>query len=245
MKAAPEFPTEVSLCAAFIESVDKRKWTPYPETAGWDILMVRRADGFQVGIQAKLRLNTDVINQALDEYGHWSARKPGPDCRAVLVPSPNGFDRICKYLALVIVTVSKGGFGAKYKTYPNLPDAPPATQWDEWPEWAPSSRHKLPEYVPDVPAGASGPVQLTDWKIRAIKLAVLLENQGSVRRTDFAYLQLDPRRWVEGQWLTLKDGAYAAGPGLPQFKGQHPKVYAKIAGEFEKWKQKPDRDLLT
>lgn len=33
------FKTEAELCAAFIEWA-KKDWTCYPETAGWDILLV-------------------------------------------------------------------------------------------------------------------------------------------------------------------------------------------------------------
>lgn len=85
-KADKLFATEADLCAAFIASIDADKWIPYPETVGWDILLVRKDDGFQIGIQAKQKLNTDVINQALDEYGHWSAARAGPDCRARWAP---------------------------------------------------------------------------------------------------------------------------------------------------------------
>jgi hypothetical protein len=87
MPKQPPFATEVALCSAFIACVDKRVWCPYPETAGWDILLVRRSDGFQIGIQAKLRLGLDVINQAIESRGSWHSTAPGPDCRAVLVPS--------------------------------------------------------------------------------------------------------------------------------------------------------------
>jgi hypothetical protein len=56
---------------------------------------VRNADGFQVGIQAKLKFNIDVINQALERYGTWNVAGEGPDCRAVLVPDDaSQLDRI-------------------------------------------------------------------------------------------------------------------------------------------------------
>jgi hypothetical protein len=231
----PAFASEVDLCSAFLAAFDQRAWVAYPETCSWDILMVRKADGFQVGIQAKLKLNTDIINQALDEYGGWSASRAGPDCRALLVPAANGFSRICQYLGLVVIVADPPGVGYQRRVYPQLPGASAHQHLDTWPEWAPSKRHKLPEYVPDVPAGASGPVQLTDWKIRAIKLAILLDHHGEVHRTDFAYLQLDPRRWVEGKWLIVENGALKAGPGMPNFKQQHPKVYGQIADEMAKW----------
>lgn len=238
-KAEKLFATEADLCAAFIASTNPDKWIPYPETAGWDILMVRKADGFQIGIQAKQKMNTDVVNQAIEEYRHWSVNRPGPDCRAVLVPSTGGFGLICEYLALVVIMPILRDFSGKWRFTPSLPDAPPAQFASEnWPEWAPSKRHKLPEYVPDVVAGASGPTQLTDWKIKAIKLAVLLERNGSVSRDDFSHLRLDHRRWVEGGWLARGADGYVLGANGPNFKKQHPKVYVQIAADFDKWKPK-------
>lgn len=241
MKTEKPFPNEAALCAAFIESVDDHKWTAYAETAGWDILMVRKADGFQIGIQAKQKMNAEVITQALEEYGHWSVRKPGPDCRAVLVPTSAGFGRICSYLGLVVIQAVLSFTylnGNKWRFDPSLPSAPPASDHGQWPEWAPLKRHKLPEYVPDVVAGASGPTQLTDWKIAAIKMAVLLEHTGFVTRDDFHHLQIDHRRWVEGGWLTRGPTGMTAGPNWPGFKKQHPKVYIQIEADFEKWKPK-------
>ena len=55
-KTAP-FKTEADLCTAFARCVDKRDWIIFNETAGWDILLVRKADGFQIGIEAKLKLS--------------------------------------------------------------------------------------------------------------------------------------------------------------------------------------------
>ena len=54
------FAKESDLCAAFLASLPEG-WTAYPETAGFDILLGREVDGFQIGIQAKLRLNAKVI----------------------------------------------------------------------------------------------------------------------------------------------------------------------------------------
>src|ERR1700678_3048087 len=96
------FPTEVALCAAFIESIDKRIWVPYAETAGHDLLLVRKVDGFQIGIQAKLRMGTDVVNQIIESL-RYNAGSLGPDCRAVLVPSEKGFREICKFMAIVLL----------------------------------------------------------------------------------------------------------------------------------------------
>lgn len=236
------FETEVALCAAFLELVDKRIWTPYAETAGWDILLSRKVDGFQIGIEAKLALNLDVINQAIEQSA-WQVTAAGPDCRAVLVPGGTAkLGHICDYLGLVVIVMQSAQHYSKPRFYPALPAKP--DEWrghSDWHEWCPTKRHKLPEYVPDVAAGAPSPLQLTDWKIKAIKLAVLLEKRGYVSREDFKHLSLDHRRWVASEWIVAGPKGYIA-KAAPNFKKQHPTVYAKITGEFDKWK--PPAGLL-
>ncbi|WBU27550.1 hypothetical protein OOZ54_12680 [Rhodopseudomonas palustris] len=248
-KSPKPFPSESDLCARFI-SVLPPGWTPYNEWGGWDILLVRDSDGFQIGIEAKLRLNAEVISQALEEYGSWAADLPGPDCRAVLVPSsePRGFHRICKYIGVTVIYCSSeaeiADYYRKYRPNRMKPLSPlfPGDRYgnsDDWYEWAPPSRIKLPDYVPDVEAGRSAPVQLTDWKIRAIKIAIILEKRGHLRRSDFKHINIDHRRWLPSGngWLLLgEDRTYRPAPGFPDFRAQHPRVYAEIEADYEKWK---------
>lgn len=139
MKKPKPFATEVALCARFIAAIGP-DWTAYPETAGWDILLVRKADGFQIGVQAKLRFGTDVINQAI-ENGH-RAEHAGPDCRAVLVPwgDAGAFSKICGFIGLTVVRVTAPGANEKHvlhrKTFePELPSE--RTSWSarDWFEW--------------------------------------------------------------------------------------------------------------
>ncbi|UFX42112.1 hypothetical protein HAP47_0022900 [Bradyrhizobium sp. 41S5] len=241
------FATEVDLCKRFISSLPEG-WTAYAECCGWDILLVRNADGFQIGVEAKLRLNTEVISQALEEYGAFYADHPGPDCRAVLVPfdSQGGFDRICRYIGLTIIYVRseeqvKAGtsFGYRPKSFePGLPGDQHGTNAKEWHEWAPAKRHTLPDYVPDVAAGAPSPVQLTSWKIAAIKIAIILEKRGFLVRADFKHVNIDHRRWLPSgaSWLVLENGVYRGAPSFPDFKAQHPRVYDQIAADFDRWK---------
>lgn len=97
-------------------------------------------------------------------------------------------------------------------------------------------RCALPDYVPDVAAGSSAPVKLTDWKVKAIKLAVLLETR-AVTRADFKALGLDPSRWTDRHtgWLVAGDAGYRPGPGMPDFKAQHPRNYEEIRADIAKW----------
>ncbi len=243
-KKPKPFPTEAALCAAFIGAIGP-DWTAYAETAGWDILLVRKLDGFQIGVQAKLKLNVDVLNQTLEaDDGWYNIDGPHSDCHAILVPEGDDgrLSRVCDCLGITVVRMrSVGPNWTKFDLAhnglftPRLPQ--PGKSWSEgdWHETATLQRCKLPEYVPDVAAGAPSPLQLTDWKIKAIKLAVTLEMRKHLTRRDFAHHRVDHRRWVTQGWLKVVDGRFVKDDAFPRFKKQHPVVYKQIRADAPKW----------
>lgn len=225
------FATEADLCAAFIAAV-RPTWTAYAETAGWDILLVA-ADGTQIGVQAKLKFNMKVLSQAIE--GSWMAwSEEGPDFRAVLVPEGGGED-ICAALGLQLIHAR--GDGRSFD--PNIsakPDRFGYIDAGRWHFWNPVRRHKLPEFVPDVVAGASGPVQLTRWKVAALRVFARLELRGHVTRKDFRDLGIDSRRWLgPGSWLRPgpEPGTYVAAE-KPSLAAQHPDVWPQVLADEAK-----------
>lgn len=240
------FPTEAALCAAFIASLPK-EWTAYAETAGFDILLVRNSDGVQVGVEAKLKLNAEVVSQALEEGGYWNAGSEGPDYRAVLVPyGAAGFmHKIAAYIGFTILMMEPAReVGSRWERKPRFdPSLPGTSEWSDersWFEWLPVKRCRLPEYVPDVAAGASAPLQLTQWKIAALRIEATIELRGFVTRADFAAHKIDHRRWMAkaGGWLVNDAGKLKPGPRFPSFKTQHPRVFAEIVADAATWMPK-------
>jgi hypothetical protein len=234
---------ETDLCAAFIAALPKG-WVAFNETMGWDSLLVRVADGCQVGIQAKLRLNAGVLCQAAETRGRWAVDLPGPDYRAVLVPSGQTGDllALAPYCALTIIMMREPlRYGYQEPFSPPLPDEQHPHRCEGWYEMMPARRCPLPEYVPDVAAGASAPLQLTDWKIKALKLMVLLDATGYLTRADFKRLGIDLRRWIgENSWLVPCDvGFRANGSLIEHFRKQHPVVWEQIKAEPKKWQRPP------
>lgn len=239
MKKQPKFATEADLCTSFLAWVKACSgkttygrlcpvWTAYAETAGWDILLVSE-DGTQIGIQAKLKFNMKVLDQSVpDSWMAWHHR--GPDYRAVLIPEQDSMAKnICAALGLILFTPYGHDFTRNAHDF-----APDLTNDNGFHWWSPERREKLPDYVPDVLAGASGPVQLTDWKVKALRIVALLELQGTVSRADFKANSIDPRRWTgPGGWVipTDKPGIYARGPGL-DFDKQHPTVYQQVLADM-------------
>lgn len=241
-KKQKPFATEAALCAAFAEAIPK-SWTCYAETGGWDILLVR-GDGYQLGIQAKLRLNAEVLAQAIEGGQSYRAESPGPDYRAVLVPwdDAQGFDTIAGYAGITIIrmigqdyTIKSWRRGEKFR--PLLPAIGYEFEDHAWFDCCPSRRHELPEYVPDVTGGKPSPLQLTTWKIAAIKLAITLEERGYITRADFKHIGIDYRRWISPQtgWLSVQGQTYVRGPHMPDLKKQHPVNYQQIKADQGKW----------
>lgn len=234
-KLRHSFRREADMCSAFLEVLGRDyagTWRAYAETEGWDILLVRLRDGFQIGVQAKLTLNIAVINQCL-EHGR-STCDVGPDCRALLVPAGSGqhFQAICHYIGLVIISV----LPEKQRIEPKLPGPHTKSPNSPWHEWCPMKRHPLPAYVPDVMAGSSAPIRLTPWKIKALKIAALIERRGAVSRSDFKHLGLDPRRWTaRNGWLRASAQGYVASRRTPDFAKQHPIVFSQIKEDFSRW----------
>lgn len=233
------FTSEAALCAAFIASIGK-DWTAYAETQGYDILLARVADGLQVGVQAKLRLTPMVLAQALETESRHGVHRPMPDYLAVLVPWDAvavGMTYLCAHVGVTVVRMPARG-----RPEPPLPGMRHTD--DDWYERIPAKRCKLPEYVPDVAAGARSPLQLTQWKISALKIAVLLEVNGAVTRGDFRHVGIDHRRWIApgNDWLQLGGAGWVAGKRMPDFRRQHPTVYEQIKSDIAKWS--PQRGLL-
>lgn len=235
--------SEADLCAGFIAAVVKDgSWTAYPETAGFDILLVRATDGAQIGIEAKLALNAKVVSQALPGDGRWYSGEIGPDYRAVLVPADKcnaDLKQVCAHVGITVITY-RGPPENEWSRRPDFyPFLPKETAWSgdasDWHEWLPSQRCPVPDYVPDVIAGASAPVSLTAWKVKAIRLAVLLEER-AVTRADFKHLQLSPTFWTgPNGCLSRTAEGYIAGPHMPNLRAQHPRNYDEIRADKARW----------
>lgn len=233
---APKFEKEADLCSAFISALPK-EWTAYPETGGFDILLSRNADGFQIGVEAKLKLNAKVVCQAAEHPGYHYVDSEGPDCRAALIPEGVSLD-LAPVCSLIGITVIRMHADDKYTPFhPNLPRVDDSYWSNQWHECCPSRRITLPDWIPDVGAGHSAPVALTDWKIRAIKIVITLARRGYVTRQDFAFFKISMSRWTQEKWIVQNgSGGWAEGPHLPDFKAQHPVNYPQIEADFEKWR---------
>lgn len=248
------FKTEAELCKAFISVVKARpNWTAYPETGGFDILIVRN-DGLQIGIEAKLKASFKVVSQALPKsYQQFH----GPDIRAVLIPgsvAQDGFDEVCRYVGITvfrcnIIDMSTAvGRQRHYNRQHDRHDHPTIEFWPKLPDPAVYSDHfflqpiesrcPLPEIVPDVPAGAPAPLKLTEWKIGAIKLLLTLKER-PVTLLDFKSHRVYAQRWTARDGYLDRIGVekrWIAGERTPwHILEIHADATAQLRASIDKW----------
>jgi hypothetical protein len=231
------FKTEADLCQAFIAWAGRHHpdLRCLAEWEGWDIL-VAYPEGFQLGIQAKLRANAKVIRQAAPE-GFYGDMRTGPDFRGVLIPERNDWAEVAEQLGLVpfYSGLEEYDWQAKRKVgWDFIPSLRPGHQtvdvlFSDWVDWNPETRHELPPVASTGSvAGSSAPVTLTPWKLRALDVLAVLAVESEIQPARMRALGVDPRRWTQNHWLlpTEKRGFWFRGPKCPAFDEQHPEAYA-------------------
>lgn len=180
--------SEAALCEVLAALARAEGLVVYPETSGWDLLLVRPEDGEQVGVQAKLRPNVDVLEQALV-----GARAKGPEVHAVLVPSCSAaFRRVALELNLCVLE--------GYLLDPEHGMDRGARGWwrlREVLEKAPRHHHLpgrcwVPPFVPNLPAGVPGPRSVTPWKVHAAQMCARVRAGEALSNREVRSLGMDP-----------------------------------------------------
>lgn len=222
--------SEADLCREFITWAALQGWTAYAETGGFDLVLAK--DGVQIGVQAKLRFNATLLRQIIP--GKYSNVTEGPDYLAILLPDYDsdvrdvadfcGFAFFHRATAQRCFTNDVGEFS-------------PRLEPSRWHHWYFEKPVTLPDYVPDVSAGASAPRQLSVWKVNALRICAVIELQGFVETKDFRRFGIDYRRWEISGWLVRehlrKPARYTAGPKL-KFAEQHPTIYKQVIEDLRK-----------
>ena len=240
------FPREEELCRLFAAEMERLGWTVYPETGGFDLLLVWGATGHQLGVEAKLTLNAKVADQIIPDCptsfpGAWEA--PGPDFRAVIVPSltdaSRGIAKALRLLGINVWDVADQGHGPSF--LPSIAPYGGTAPWDPdtssiardfqcvWHDFNPAVRCVLPELRPTVRAGVPAPVRLSPWKIGALKVLADLELDGFVTARSVRAHGIDPRRFCASDgWLAPLGGGKWSKGKVPAFDAQHPLEYATL-----------------
>lgn len=215
---------EAELCELFAEAARADGWDVYPEVESWDLLLVWRGvipdsthswrfprgvpAGFQMGVEAKMRANVDVLKQAADRMSYGKR----PDVGAVLVPD-SGLGRTA-FVGLAgrldLLAFDLANCGERRARHPITPPWPNAKH-------GPADRVG-PVLVPPVPlqsaGGQASPRTMSKWRVGALRLVIKLEARGFLTHADFKAQGADKRLWLEREWL-VREGAGAGARYLP------------------------------
>lgn len=242
---------ESDLCVLFIAEMNQiQGWSCYPETAGFDILLVHES-GRQIGVQAKLKLNAKVADQILPSFDHERYGSSGPDHRLVVVgrisDAARGIEKMLLRLGVAVVApyevrVRSGmvlKFGMDHLLKREAQEDAIFTQVRLF-DWNPVDRCKLPGVIPNLPAGVPSPVSLTPWKQSAVKMIALMRKQGYITVKQISELGMASSRWTQhtsthhswlekgrqrGQWVETKH--------MPAFDQQHPDLYQQEVARLD------------
>ena len=194
---------ETDLCNELIQMAEEAGWTCYPETCNFDIVLVR--DGIQIGVEAKLRLNMEVVAQALKRCGSFRVPR-SPHFRAVLVPwGKAGFQNILvplRILCLVGAPREKQLFRRR-SWRNNVLFCNEILEEYKGFLWTAGDRLVLPEFIPKVAAGVPSPIKLTPWKVKMLRVIAETLNTGYITtkqaKKDFG---VDLRIAINLGWFT-------------------------------------------
>jgi hypothetical protein len=195
------FTSERDLCEVLREVSTALGWAFYPETGGWDAILVLE-DETQVGVQAKLRANVDVLAQAIVP----PLRHAGPDIHAILVPEcSRAFRAVAAELDVAVLVGDvlrrarrePGTFGGGAEVGRRYLETVVAR--------APRRTHLggrcwLPPFVPDGPAGVPAPRSVSPWRVAAAKLCAELRTGLQPTNAELRERGLSPSTWTT-RWL--------------------------------------------
>lgn len=240
------------MCKAFAEAARTAGWDVYPETGGFDLLLVLKADGRQMGLQAKLAMNTKVCEQILP--GHYKGEqiagyKPkraerGPDFRGCIVPALGRNEGLANMLQHCGVRMFLPVIKRLYRKDGRVDiwqflaaDLRPTPYWHDW---QPQQRIELLPFAEadraNLPAGGKSPIRMTEWKYKMLRLQARLLAHGYLTPDDVADVGFKASSWFSdeenGYQRALVETAAGSGRWVPiSSEGEHAHIAPDWQGE--------------
>jgi hypothetical protein len=247
------FPTEAELCAAF-SAVVPEPWVVYPETGGFDLMLVNPETDVHIGVEAKRSGNLRVLSQVLPRQFCRPKDNPdaaGPQFRAVLVDKyTQDFLHVAHRLGLLVfhppgIDSHLGCSKSWGLDVPPVGKARNHLHERDWFQWRKTSSVELPPIVPEMVPGQPHPRVLSKWRVGSLRLLRRLRTRGHLTQEDFKELGVRPRNWVDSGWVVKhgrgKDSTYT--PSTARF-GVRPRPDKGYEKEYERLGQAFPEDNL-
>lgn len=215
--------SESALCDVLAERARVEGFRVVPECSGWDLILVAPETEEQIGVQAKLRPNLEVLGQAIV-----GPRRRSPDVIAVLVPNVvRHFDTVAAELRIGVFTPRslRVGLGPLW-----MLGSGPRRDVSAGRCWVPPVGIDVA-----IPAGVPSPRTISPWKIAAARLCLRLRAGETLTRADFASAGVRVDNWIRAGQVVRVEGArgrYAIGGpdagGLPLPDESMPEVVEAV-----------------
>lgn len=223
------YATEAEFCAAFLRGIGPR-WTVYPEANGYDIFLVRD-DGYQVGVEAKLRPSLKLVQQVASHV-YWSemTNRARPDCIVAACPDHGPLREVMGLLrprGVLLLGEFSPGWRRRSLERGDEQD------WPAMPEGG--KRCEVPAVIGDDVAGQPCGPSCTPWKLGAIRLAMLMRQRGYLTAADFKAAGVGITTWRAKYWIAAgeREGRvvrYVPGPAWVWWDEVHPTVAEQLRG---------------
>lgn len=237
---------EQALCYDFIDEAQLLGWKVYPEypDSTFDLFLVAEdgcstegvKPGTQIGVQAKMSANLDLLRQMLEASRR---RKRGPDYIVSLVPGAprtDGERTVAETIDrlgmgfLYVYDTFEGHYG-RWSKRANLRTMQHLGHHQKFQE-----RVALPEVDTWTEPGVASPMPVTTWQMRAIKFCLELERLGAVSYVEFDIHKMHVQTWLNAGWIVQegKEGRrflYKLNPNSDKSRPdlKHPEVKAQLA----------------
>jgi hypothetical protein len=227
------FKEEADLCGCFMDFALSLGWQIETERKEhWDMLLERTNSEGEIeqwGVHGKLIPNIDVIHQAVRDM-----RKPkGPNAAVVLVPrAADKFRWLCAELGLYVATPNlERSDLANGKVFFDIDEPHPFNRHPAAPE-----RLERSKYENSSKPGSKSPSVMSDWMEKELRLEVLLDAKGYLRKEDFRRVGWPIHSVHAPGWLFKLKGRDRYEPiieaKMPSMK--QPKAFKTIKAEMEK-----------
>ena len=204
---------EQALCYEFIDEALAQGWTVLPEypNSRFDLLLIAGegcsttgvVPGTQVGVQAKMQLNVELLGQM-----HRAVRYmqyPGPDYVVGLVPAKPRTENE----HVLEETFRKLDYGLFYN-YERFEAH--GSRWNRRREnlshmlhfgahYKFGKRIKVPDFHFWTEPGVAGPSAMTDWKQRSIRFCIELAAAGGLTYKEFKTHRMHVQTWLKLGWV--------------------------------------------
>lgn len=211
---------EQALCYDFIDEAQLYGWRVLPEypDSTLDLLLIAEEwcstkgakPGMQIGVQAKMSSNPELLNQLLKSSEVRSYRTKGPDYVCALVPvrprtpTEQTIEYAVQRLRLgffYVYSYFEGTYTSKRKNLEDLSYCGDPLKF--------KSRIDLPEIESWTEPGVASPTPITNWKLRAIKFCIEAASLGDkLDYTLFSKHKMHIQTWLHARWIiqTGKEG---------------------------------------